>query len=91
MNDHGGHGEERFAKDCAEHLIDAVLTCVTNVHRHLGQGLFESVNELATMVEWGKRKSWQNARSKSQYSIVVTIWESAQEPTSSSQSAFSWN
>jgi len=38
MNDHGGHGEERFAKDCAEHLIDAVLTSVTNVHRHLGTG-----------------------------------------------------
>jgi GxxExxY protein len=48
---HRGHGEERFIKDCGEHLIDAVLTCVTNVHRHLGPGLFESVYELATMVE----------------------------------------
>ena len=51
MNNHGEHGEERLVKDCAEHLIDAVLTCVTNVHRHLGPGLFESVYELATMVE----------------------------------------
>ena len=37
--------------DCDEALIDKVLTAVTNVHRRLGAGLFESVYELATMVE----------------------------------------
>ena len=79
MNHHGGHGEERFIKDCGEHLIDAVLTCVINVHRHLGPGLFESVYELATMVELEQAQILANARLKSQYSVVVTIWESALE------------
>jgi GxxExxY protein len=51
MIDHEGHGEVTVLKDCEEHLIDAVLTCVTNVHRNFGPGLFESVYELATMVE----------------------------------------
>jgi GxxExxY protein len=52
MNDHGRHGEAPPPKDCEEQLINAVLTCLTNVHRHLGAGLFESVYELATMVEF---------------------------------------
>jgi len=39
-------------KDCDEQLIDAVLTCLTNVHRNFGPGLFESVYELAAMVEF---------------------------------------
>lgn len=51
MIDHGGHGEGTLLRDCEEQIIDAVLTCVTNVHRNLGLGQFESVYELATMVE----------------------------------------
>lgn len=49
--DHGEHGEVVPLKDCDEGLIDRVLTIVTNVHRRLGPGLFESVYELATMVD----------------------------------------
>src|SRR5207248_1361981 len=49
--DHGEHGEDAILKDCDERLIDAVLTAVTTVHRRLGPGLFESVYELATMVQ----------------------------------------
>jgi GxxExxY protein len=55
MNDHGGHGDTPL-KDCEGPLIDAVLTCLTNVHRTLGPGLFESVYELATMVELEQNK-----------------------------------
>ncbi|PYV42037.1 MAG: GxxExxY protein [Acidobacteria bacterium] len=51
MRNHGEHGEETTLKDCDERLIDTVLTAVTTVHRRLGPGLFESVYELATMVE----------------------------------------
>ncbi len=51
MIDHGVHGEKTQLRDCEERLIDLVLTCVTNVHRTLGPGLFESVYELATMIE----------------------------------------
>ena len=49
--DHGGHGEARSLRDCDESLIDSVLTCVTNVHRNLGLGLFEPVYELAATLE----------------------------------------
>jgi len=38
-------------KGCDEKLIDAVLTCATNVHRELGPGLLESVYEQALMIE----------------------------------------
>src|SRR5438093_10770102 len=48
---HGEHGEDAILKDCDERLIDTVLTAVTTVHRRLGPGLFESVYELATLVE----------------------------------------
>jgi GxxExxY protein len=37
--------------ECAEELIDKVLTAATNVHRTLGPGLLESVYELALMIE----------------------------------------
>jgi GxxExxY protein len=37
--------------DCAEELIDRVLTAATEVHRRLGPGLLESVYELALMME----------------------------------------
>src|SRR5262245_50912141 len=50
MIDHGEHWAAPLI-DCDEALIDKVLTAVTNVHRRLGPGLFESVYELATMVE----------------------------------------
>jgi PD-(D/E)XK nuclease superfamily protein len=48
----GNTGEARTSKDCDERLIDSVLTCVTNVHRNLGPGLFESVYELAAMLQF---------------------------------------
>ena len=48
---HWEHGEKQDLKDCDEDLIDKVLTAVTRVHRQLGPGLFESVYELATMLE----------------------------------------
>lgn len=38
-------------KECDENLIDAMLTAATNVHRHLGPGLLESVYEQALMIE----------------------------------------
>jgi GxxExxY protein len=38
-------------KDCDEHIIDAVLTAATNVHRELGPGLLESVYECAVVIE----------------------------------------
>jgi len=47
--DHGDHWTPVI--DCYETLIDKVLTAVTNVHRRIGSGLFESVSELAAMVE----------------------------------------
>ena len=50
MIDHGEHWAAPLI-DCDEALIDKVLTAVTNVHRRLGPGLFESVYEFATMVE----------------------------------------
>ena len=48
--DHGEHWDAPLI-DCDEALIDQVLTAATNVHRRLGPGLFESVYELATMIE----------------------------------------
>ena len=48
---HGEHGDAGTLKDCEESLISSVLTAVTNVHHNLGRGLFESVYELATMIE----------------------------------------
>lgn len=48
---HWEHGERQDLKDCDEELIDRVLTSVTRVHKQLGPGLFESVYELATMLE----------------------------------------
>jgi GxxExxY protein len=48
--DHGEHWDAPQI-DCDEALIDKVLTAATNVHRRVGPGLFESVYELATMVE----------------------------------------
>ncbi len=39
---------------CSEELIDRVLTAVTNVHRELGPGLFESVYESALVIELGE-------------------------------------
>jgi GxxExxY protein len=44
-------GEPGPLVDCAENVIDRVLTAVTNVHRALGPGLLESVYELALSVE----------------------------------------
>lgn len=38
-------------KECDENIIDAMLTAATNVHRHLGPGLLESVYEQALMIE----------------------------------------
>ena len=46
---HGEHGAIGALKDSGDEIIDAVPTAVTNVHRNLGPGLFESVHELATM------------------------------------------
>ena len=37
--------------ECSEILIDQVLTAATNVNRHLGPGLLESVYELALLME----------------------------------------
>lgn len=38
-------------KECPEELIDKVLTAATNVHRHFGPGLVESVYGKALMIE----------------------------------------
>ncbi|MBL8188319.1 MAG: GxxExxY protein [Acidobacteria bacterium] len=43
--------ESKELIDCDEDLIDRVLTAATNVHRHLGPGLNESVYEAALMME----------------------------------------
>lgn len=42
--------ETRELIDCAEDLMDKVLTPATNVHRQLGPGLNESVDEAALLL-----------------------------------------
>lgn len=65
--DHGGHGDENNLIECGRDLIDNVLTALTNVHRTLGPGLFESVYESATMVELAE----MNIPAKRQVEIPV--------------------
>jgi GxxExxY protein len=64
---HGGHGEDFDLIDCDHDLIDCVLTALTEVHRTLGPGLFESVYESATMVELAE----MNIPAKRQVEIPV--------------------
>jgi GxxExxY protein len=66
--DHGGHGDENNLIECNRDLVDNVLTALTNVHRTLGPGLFESVYESATMVELAE----MNIPAKRQ--VEIPVW-----------------
>ena len=67
MMNRGGHGGANDLIDCDHDLIDNVLTALTEVHRTLGPGLFESVYESATMVELAE----MNIPAKRQVEIPV--------------------